>query len=714
MRKLAKPLPLETPTVIELAPGNSIRVTLIDANHCVGAVMFLIEGHGKAILYTGDIRAEPWWVHSIIQNPVLGPYALGIGQLDCIYLDTTFATTRNPYKTFPSKADGIKELLEKVRQYPDDTVFYFHSWTFGYENVWVALAAYLRSQIHLDEYRTRIYSSLSSLSKRCLREAGLDVEESSLSIQNGIEIREAAALCGFMNGNHISPGCLTSSENVRIHSCERGMGCSVLDNDKEGNIVHIVPIVSRDGQVEIAEPGAGGGEGDLAQKEDLELSTCARRKLRGLCHQSITDPDLLSKVLRQLGHASVIDSKSADFKLQLHKGRQESEIDLTLQRLVSVLTSNASRESHENVGPRTIRFPYSRHSSYSELCGLVNAFRPRDVFPCTVDESTWTPEISMRALFGHHCSSQIFRHDAYMMPIFRARNSTQQTQGREGSDSHPNTQSVQSNTQSVQSNTQFETPPEITVSGVPAPAAANEDVGQPQVQRSPYASPYAPISPAPLSGARQKQREQPLSQSQLCKQSHPQCENTVLDVAEPVVNNLDTEQQRVLPDAEVDEAEVQKTTVDLTGEQSAPEVAHVIPPELAIVPEANMEDVPEQQQVLPDVKVDVVQVEETVIIDSTGEECAPDPILVALPASATEAESPIKEVPIPLAPTGPRQLPLKNADTRPRKKPRYNHSTLAYMAGKGTLLAGEDTLLTWADFGLVSTRTNEARQEEIL
>ena len=68
MRKLAKALPLDTPTLIELAPGNSIRVTLIDANHCVGAVMFLIEGNGKAILYTGDIRAEEWWVNSIVQN----------------------------------------------------------------------------------------------------------------------------------------------------------------------------------------------------------------------------------------------------------------------------------------------------------------------------------------------------------------------------------------------------------------------------------------------------------------------------------------------------------------------------------------------------------------------------------------------------------------------------------------------------------------------
>lgn len=28
----------------------------IQANHCPGSVMFLIEGDGKAVLYTGDIR----------------------------------------------------------------------------------------------------------------------------------------------------------------------------------------------------------------------------------------------------------------------------------------------------------------------------------------------------------------------------------------------------------------------------------------------------------------------------------------------------------------------------------------------------------------------------------------------------------------------------------------------------------------------------------
>src|ERR1700759_3648852 len=160
LKHLLKTIPLETPTTIELSPGQNIQVTLIDANHCIGAVMFLIEGSGKAILYTGDMRSKRGLINSLCQNPVLIPYCPGIKILDAIYLDTTFAVNLEPYIKFPSKAEGIQELLTKVEKYPKNTKFYFTSWTFGYENVWMALSAFLHSRVHLDPYRWRLYRSL--------------------------------------------------------------------------------------------------------------------------------------------------------------------------------------------------------------------------------------------------------------------------------------------------------------------------------------------------------------------------------------------------------------------------------------------------------------------------------------------------------------------------------------------------------------------------
>lgn len=39
--------------------------------------------------------------------------------------------------------------------------------------------------------------------------------------------------------------------------------------------------------------------------------------------------------------------------------------------------------------PKLITFPYSRHSSYPELCHLVEIFKPKDVYPCTVEAESW-------------------------------------------------------------------------------------------------------------------------------------------------------------------------------------------------------------------------------------------------------------------------------------------------------------------------------------
>lgn len=103
----------------------------------------MIEGAGRAVLYTGDVRAEPWFVNALTRSPSLIEYAHGLKRLDTIYLDTSF--TDKIY--FQTKAEGIAQLLRQVCKYPETTIFHFAARTFGYEDVWIALCKALGSQV---------------------------------------------------------------------------------------------------------------------------------------------------------------------------------------------------------------------------------------------------------------------------------------------------------------------------------------------------------------------------------------------------------------------------------------------------------------------------------------------------------------------------------------------------------------------------------------
>lgn len=64
---------IECPEIIYLdAEGQEqMTVTAVDANHCPGAVMFLMEGYFGTILHTGDFRFHPY----MISQSVLSTYS---------------------------------------------------------------------------------------------------------------------------------------------------------------------------------------------------------------------------------------------------------------------------------------------------------------------------------------------------------------------------------------------------------------------------------------------------------------------------------------------------------------------------------------------------------------------------------------------------------------------------------------------------------------
>ncbi|KAJ3406742.1 hypothetical protein HDV05_005842 [Chytridiales sp. JEL 0842] len=96
-------LPMNTPVEIQ-----GVTVTLIDANHCPGAVLFLfdIAAHPKPLrhLHTGDFRF----------HPAIHPYHSALTQLpfkgiDTLYLDTTYIS---PKYVFPPQDQVIQACVD--------------------------------------------------------------------------------------------------------------------------------------------------------------------------------------------------------------------------------------------------------------------------------------------------------------------------------------------------------------------------------------------------------------------------------------------------------------------------------------------------------------------------------------------------------------------------------------------------------------------------
>eukprot|EP00817_Percolomonadidae_sp_ATCC50343_P001303 CAMPEP_0117425182 /NCGR_PEP_ID=MMETSP0758-20121206/5492_1 /TAXON_ID=63605 /ORGANISM="Percolomonas cosmopolitus, Strain AE-1 (ATCC 50343)" /LENGTH=499 /DNA_ID=CAMNT_0005209487 /DNA_START=136 /DNA_END=1632 /DNA_ORIENTATION=- len=121
----------------------TIQVTLIDANHCPGAYMFLLEGYFGTILHTGDFR-----YHERMMDQ-LGAYC---GKIDDLYLDDTFC--EDGYD-FPSRKIAGNQILEIIQKYDDSYRICIATDTLGKEELLVAAAFKLKSLVVVSEERMK-------------------------------------------------------------------------------------------------------------------------------------------------------------------------------------------------------------------------------------------------------------------------------------------------------------------------------------------------------------------------------------------------------------------------------------------------------------------------------------------------------------------------------------------------------------------------------
>ncbi|XP_059449423.1 DNA ligase 6 isoform X2 [Corylus avellana] len=148
------PLPLRETVVID-----GCEVTLIDANHCPGAVQFLFRiprpnGEFDRYVHTGDFRFCDW----MKLDPFLAEF---IGS-DAVFLDTTYC---NPKFVFPSQEESVEYVASVIARIGSEyhkggsmrnVLFLVATYVVGKEKILLEIARRCGRKIHVDARKMEV------------------------------------------------------------------------------------------------------------------------------------------------------------------------------------------------------------------------------------------------------------------------------------------------------------------------------------------------------------------------------------------------------------------------------------------------------------------------------------------------------------------------------------------------------------------------------
>ncbi|KAG2378646.1 hypothetical protein C9374_008285 [Naegleria lovaniensis] len=131
--------------------ASYMQVNVVDANHCLGGIMFLLEGYFGTVLFTGDFRYDP----RILQTPCFTDK-----KIDHLYLDDTFL---DPVYDFPSRQEAGQEIIQIIKSLPEDTRILIAVDHLGKEELLIALAKTFETLIVVPEERLELLECMNDI-----------------------------------------------------------------------------------------------------------------------------------------------------------------------------------------------------------------------------------------------------------------------------------------------------------------------------------------------------------------------------------------------------------------------------------------------------------------------------------------------------------------------------------------------------------------------
>lgn len=156
-----EPVNITVPNVAEEA-SHQLCVTLIPAGHCPGSVMFLFEGRGGTVLYTGDFRTS---VGDVERISALHNRDGTVKTVDSLHIDTTFC--HRDILHFPTReesASAIGDLVEEwLARGNNHLIHLVCPAKYGYEYVYRSLHERFGMRVHVSRWKYRMYDTVPEI-----------------------------------------------------------------------------------------------------------------------------------------------------------------------------------------------------------------------------------------------------------------------------------------------------------------------------------------------------------------------------------------------------------------------------------------------------------------------------------------------------------------------------------------------------------------------
>eukprot|EP00903_Cladosiphon_okamuranus_P007136 g6931.t1 len=377
------------------------ELTLIDANHCPGAVMFVIRDPrqgGRISLHTGDFRADK----SVCTNPVVKSLK---GKVDSLYLDTTYC---GPRHTFPDQHEVLEQAAHLVRlelQRDPSTLFLIGTYSIGKERVLEAVAKALGSRclVSSRKARTMRLSGAWDDSSYTTHDASTgggvvdgDTGAAWYAPVRAVPLQDTnspATLLGVLAEARAGGAPFTSVVGVRPTGWTH-MNARKGAWDKAGGVQSSIAVM----------PAGGGGAGQKGNAGNASGVGPGRSSSSSACdsdggREPVPPPDGED----QDDEAAAWGAGGAFEDDGVGEREEAAKMDNGVVARLSLSLSSSSSSPWGGKKPwidgnaRVYSLPYSEHSSFNQLKDFVRAVRPKKIVP-TVNAAS---PASVEKMLGH-------------------------------------------------------------------------------------------------------------------------------------------------------------------------------------------------------------------------------------------------------------------------------------------------------------------------